>query len=204
MRASFAALMVLLLGVAGDRVYAEDPKTAVFAGGCFWCVESDFDKVPGVLKTISGYTGGSLENPTYEQVTMGGTGHREVVEITYDPSVVSYSDLLMIFWRSIDPTDGRGQFCDRGHSYSTAIYTTTDEERALAEASKKSAEAYLDTEVATAIEPASEFYPAEAYHQDYYKKSPLRYRYYRWNCGRNQRVEAVWGDQAYKGIPKKD
>lgn len=146
MRAPIAALIVLLLGVTGDSVYADDSRSAVFAGGWSWCLESDFNKVPGVLKTVSGYTGGSLENPTHEQVTMGCTGHREAAEITYDR------------------TDEHGQFCDSGHSYSATIYTAADEERASAKVSRKSAEDYLEMSVAASIEPAAPFQPAKLFH----------------------------------------
>lgn len=195
-------LTVLLAWVVTGPVNAQELKHAIFAGGCFWCVESDFDKVPGVVETMSGYTGGILANPTYEQVTAGGTGHREVVRITYDPNTVTFAELLTVFWHSVDPTDGGGQFCDRGESYKTAIFTGDEDERRLAEESKQAAAEVLGTEIATTIEPAGPFYPAEGYHQDYYKKSRLKYEYYRWACGRNQRVEEVWGEDAYKGIPE--
>jgi len=182
--------MVLVCALPSGR-RAEALKTAVFAGGCFWCVESDFDRVPGVVKTVSGYTGGTVANPTYRQVTAGGTGHYEAVEITYDPGRVSYADLLIAFWRSVDPTDPGGQFCDRGHSYRTAVFVGNEEEQRLAEDSKRVAEDALGKPVATEILTAGPFYPAENYHQDFYMKSSLRYRYYRWSCGRNQRVEEV-------------
>ncbi len=194
------SLTVLLTALAaGPR--AQELKTATFAGGCFWCVESDFDKVPGVVKTISGYTGGIQPNPTYEQVTAGGTGHREAVQIVYDPSRVSYAELLTAFWHSVDPTDGGGQFCDRGQSYQTAIFVADDEERRLAETSKQAAEASLGKTIVTPIEAAGPFFPAEDYHQDFYEKSPLRYSYYRFACGRDQRVKELWGERAYRGIP---
>ena len=174
---------------------------ATFAGGCFWCVESDFDAVPGVVETISGYTGGTAENPTYKQVTAGGTGHREAVQIRYDPKQVSYERLLHIFWRSVDPTDDGGQFCDRGESYQTAIFVGNDEERRLAEGSKAALaqSMVLDEPVVTPIETAAAFYPAEGYHQDYYTKNPVRYRFYRFSCGRDSRVQQVWGKQAPRG-----
>lgn len=191
----------VLFGGLCDGLHAEEVRTAFFAGGCFWCVESDFDHIPGVVKTISGYTGGTVSNPTYKQVSAGGTGHFEAVQITYDPSQVSYADLLTAFWRSVDPTDPGGQFCDRGDSYRTGIFVSNDEERRLAEASKRTAEKSLGKPIVTAIAAAGPFFPAEEYHQDYYKKNPLRYRYYRWACGRNQHVEKVWGEQAYEGIP---
>ena len=180
----------------------EGLAVATFAGGCFWCVESDFDKVPGVVKTTSGYTGGSLDDPTYEQVSAGGTGHREAVQIHYDPKLVSYERLLHVFWRSVDPTDAGGQFCDRGESYQTAIFARTEEERRLARASKDALErsGVLEGTVVTPIEPSGEFYPAEEYHQDYYKKNPARYRFYRFACRRDARVQEIWGDQAHDGI----
>ncbi len=192
---------ILLLGMINAPVSAQELKIATFAGGCFWCVESDFDKVPGVVKTVSGFTGGTVTDPTYGQVTAGGTGHREAVRIAYDPSKVTYAELLTVFWHSVDPTDDGGQFCDRGESYKTAIFTGDDHERRLAEASKRAAEEALETKVATSIEMAGPFYAAEDYHQDYYQKSRLKYQYYRWACGRNQRVEEVWGERAYHGIP---
>ena len=178
--------------------------TATFAGGCFWCVESDFDAVPGVVETTSGYTGGTADDPTYKQVTAGGTGHREAVQIRYDPKQVSYERLLHVFWRSVDPTDSGGQFCDRGESYQTAIFAGNEEERRIAEASKGALEQsmVLDAPVVTPIEPAGEFYPAEDYHQDYYAKNPVRYRFYRFSCGRDSRVQQVWGRQAHEGIER--
>ena len=201
---SFIAAALLAATATGSVLAATDDElaTATFAGGCFWCVESDFDKVPGVVETVSGYTGGTADNPTYKQVTMGGTGHREAVQIRYDPKQVSYERLLHIFWRSVDPTDGGGQFCDRGESYQTAIFVENDEERLLAEASKEALEKsmVLDAPVVTPIERAGEFYPAEDYHQDYYTKSPFRYRYYRFACGRDSMVQQVWGKQAHDGI----
>ena len=177
---------------------------ATFAGGCFWCVESDFDAVPGVVETVSGYTGGTTDNPTYKQVSEGGTGHREAAQIRYDPKQVSYERLLHIFWRSVDPTDDGGQFCDRGESYQTAIFVGNEEERRFAEASKEALEqsAVLDAPVVTPIEAAREFYPAENYHQDYYTKNPARYRFYRFSCGRDSRVQQLWGDQAHDGIER--
>ena len=166
-------------------------------GGCFWCVESDFDHVNGVVETISEYTGGHLKNPTYRDVTSGGSGHLEVVAIKYDP-------LLDIFWRSVDPTDGGGQFCDRGESYSTAIYTTSLEQKKLVEASKaaKKKSEVLKRPIATKIADAGAFYPAEDYHQNYYRTNPLRYKFYRFNCGRDQRIIDLWGDDAHQGIKK--
>ncbi|MCY4489362.1 MAG: peptide-methionine (S)-S-oxide reductase MsrA [Deltaproteobacteria bacterium] len=192
-----AVAFLLLAHAAG----AQQLQKAVFAGGCFWCVESDFDKVPGVVSTVSGYSGGKTADPTYRQVTRGGTGHYEVVEITYDPAKVSYDALLTVFWHSVDPTDDGGQFCDRGQSYETAVFVANDEERRLAEASKAAAQKQLDRPIVTPILPAGPFFAAEDYHQDYYKKNPVRYRYYRFSCGRNSRVKDVWGERAYEGIP---
>ena len=200
MRTLFAAAAFCLALIFGGA-YAQERATATFAGGCFWCVESDFDSIPGVVETVSGYTGGIPPNPTYEQVSAGGTGHREAVQITYDPSRVAYADLLTAFWHSVDPTDPGGQFCDRGESYQTAIFVNSDEERRLAELSKIAAAESLGQTVVTPIEAAGPFFPAEAYHQDYYHRNPLRYRFYRWSCGRNQRVEDLWGENAYRGIP---
>lgn len=182
---------------------ATDTAIATFAGGCFWCIESDFDKVPGVIATVSGYTGGKTDNPTYREVSRGDTGHREALKITYDPKKISYAELLTVFWHSVDPVDPGGQFCDRGVPYQTAVFVHNEEQRKLAEASKAQAMKDLGKKIFTPIETAAKFYKAEEYHQDYYKKKPLRYKYYRWNCGRNQKVEKLWGDKAYKGIPKK-
>ena len=200
----FTAALVLTVFTSWSASAANDEAVAIFAGGCFWCVESDFDRVPGVTKTISGYTGGTLKNPTYKDVVGGGTGHREAVQIFYDPGKVTYAILLEVFWRSVDPTDADGQFCDRGVSYETAIFVTSLDQHRLAEASKKAlmSSGALKKPVVTRIEDATDFYPAEAYHQDFYEKNPVRYRFYRYNCGRDQRVKELWGDQAYKGIIK--
>ena len=180
---------------------AQQLEKAVFAGGCFWCVESDFDKVPGVAATISGYTGGRTENPTYEQVTAGGTGHYEAVEITYDPAKVSYEALLTAFWHSVDPTDDGGQFCDRGHSYKTAVFAANDKQHGTAEASRNEAQKTLGKPIVSPILAAGPFYVAEDYHQNYYEKNPVRYSYYRWRCERDKTVKDVWGARAYEGIP---
>ena len=197
MLAAFTATTVF--ATSGDGL-----ATATFAGGCFWCVESDFDAVPGVVETVSGYTGGTAADPTYKQVTKGGTGHREAVQIRYDPKRVSYERLLHVFWRSVDPTDDGGQFCDRGESYQTAIFVGNEEERRIAEASKEALalSQVLDAPVVTPVEAATEFYPAEGYHQDYYTKNPVRYRFYRFSCGRDSRVQQLWGDQAHEGIER--
>jgi peptide-methionine (S)-S-oxide reductase len=171
-------------------------KTAVFAGGCFWCMEKPFDKLPGVVRTLSGYSGGRSANPNYEAVSAGGTGHAEVVQITYDPTKVSYAKLLDVFWRNVDPFDGSGQFCDRGSQYRPAIFVADADERRAAEASKQALEKRFGKSLAVGLEPAGPFYAAEDYHQDYYEKNPLRYRYYRGGCGRDKRLDAVWGAEA--------
>ena len=166
---------------------------AVFATGCFWCTEADFDKVPGVISTTSGYAGGKVANPSYEQVSSGTTGHIEAVRVVYDPRKVSYGALAAHALRTSDPLDTGGQFCDRGYQYRTALFVANPEQRRAAEAAKAKAAAQLKKPVATLILPATNFYPAEDYHQDYYKKNPVRYKFYRWNCGRDQRIKAVWG-----------
>ena len=170
---------------------------AVFAGGCFWCTESDFDKVPGVLSTTSGYIGGHVENPTYEEVSYGATGHTEAVQVRYDPGKVSYAQLLEVFWPTIDPVTANAQFCDKGSQYRSAIFYGNPEEQRLAEASKAALDqsGKLPGPVVTEIAPASTFYPAEEYHQDYHTKNPIRYTYYRNGCGRDDRLEQLWGKQ---------
>ncbi len=168
---------------------------AVFAGGCFWCMEPPFDKLPGVSSTTSGYIGGRVANPTYEQVSAGITGHTEAVQVRYDPSKVSYAKLLDVFWRNIDPVAVNRQFCDVGDQYRSAIFYRNAEEKRLVEASKRRIEASgrLKQPIATQIVAATTFYPAEDYHQDYYLKNPTRYKYYRFSCGRDQRLKALWG-----------
>lgn len=179
-------------------------RTAVFAGGCFWCTEADFEKLPGVIQVISGYTGGHLPDPTYEQTSAGGTGHVEAVEVTYDPAVVSYEQLLTWFWRHIDPTDADGQFVDRGTQYRSVIFYADEAQRRLAEDSRQhlAASGRFEKPVVTDILPLATFYRAEAYHQDYYQKNPIRYRFYRFNSGRDQFLEKVWGKQTPDAIPK--
>lgn len=190
-------------GVTAGDLRADDPQleTAIFAGGCFWCVESDFDAVPGVVETVSGYTGGDLENPTYRNVTGGGTGHLEAVRITFDASVISYEEMVHMFWRTVDPTDSGGQFCDRGHSYTTAIFATTAEQLAIAEASKQALidAGTLDDPIVTPVLEAKTFYDAEDYHQDYHNTHSYRYTLYRFGCGRDARVKSLWGDEAWGG-----
>ncbi|WNF45671.1 peptide-methionine (S)-S-oxide reductase MsrA [Pseudomonas sp. SG20056] len=173
----------------------ENPGVAIFAGGCFWCTESDFDKVPGVIETTSGYIGGHVDNPTYEQVSAGSSGHIEAVQVRFDPSKTSYAKLLEAFWPTIDPVTANAQFCDRGPQYRSAIFYSNAEEQQLAEASKETLEqsGRLPAPVVTEILAASTFYPAEDYHQDYYQRNPLRYNYYRNGCGRDQRLEKLWG-----------
>ena len=166
---------------------------ATFAGGCFWCTESDLQKVPGVITVVSGYTGGHVKNASYEQVSAGGTGHYESVEVTYDPKKLSYEKLLDAFWHDVDPFDDEGQFCDKGSQYRSAIFYHDALQKAAAEASKAVLEKRFGRKIVTAILPAGPFYHAEDYHQDYAKKNPVRYHFYRFNCGRDQRLEAVWG-----------
>jgi peptide-methionine (S)-S-oxide reductase len=169
----------------------------VLAGGCFWCMESDFEKLQGVTDVISGFTGGTLKNPTYNG---DHSGHYEAVEITYDPSEISYKELLDYYWVNIDPFDDKGQFCDKGHSYLSAIFVANEKEQAIAGQSKKAVEMQFPNKViATKILNASTFYPIqgdESYHQDYYKNNPIRYNYYRWSCGRDRRLQEIWGDRA--------
>jgi peptide-methionine (S)-S-oxide reductase len=168
--------------------------TAIFAGGCFWCMEKPFDQVPGVISTTSGYTGGQVDNPTYEMVGSGTTGHLEAVQIVYDPTRVTYAQLLTTYWQQVDPFDGEGQFCDKGSTYVPAIFTANPEQTAAAEASKTAIAArFAGQSIAVRIIPAKTFWPAEDYHQDYYQKNPVRYAYYRNGCGRDARLRAVWG-----------
>lgn len=175
--------------------------TATFAAGCFWCVEEVFDKVDGVLETISGYTGGSVENPSYEQVSSGGTGHTEAVRIVYDPAKVRYERLLQVFWHNVDPFDARGQFCDRGEQYRSGIFAHTPEQQRLAAASKASVEAQFGKPVATRVYESAPFYDAEDYHQNYYARNALRYRFYKWSCGREQRLDDIWGESRKAKAP---
>lgn len=200
----------IMLGVTLEcsRAHAATTETLIVAGGCFWCVESDFEQVHGVIDAVSGYTGGTVENPTYKQVTRGDTGHYEAVQITFDPAVVSRETLLRNFFRSVDPTDAGGQFCDRGDSYRTAIFVSNKAEKALAEAVKDQAEKALKTKIVTPILEAQRFYKAEDYHQDYYKgenivltrfgpiKQSKAYKKYRASCGRDKRVKQLWGKEA--------
>jgi peptide-methionine (S)-S-oxide reductase len=204
-------LMIFAAGVAlgglwlfgfGDLAAREaepapaDAAHATFAGGCFWCMEPPFDKTPGVYSTTSGYAGGEVENPTYHQVSAGGTGHAESIRVAYDPKKVTYEQLLEVFWHNVDPTDAGGQFCDRGSQYRTAIFYENEEQKAAAEQSKRHLEqsGRLPGSIVTEITPLDTFYPAEAYHQDFYKKSPVRYTSYRAGCGRDRRLKQLWAD----------
>ena len=166
---------------------------ATLAAGCFWCTEADFDKVPGVVSTTSGYTGGHKPNATYYEVGAGRTGHTEAVRVVYDPKKVTFAKLLDVYWRNVDPLDARGQFCDKGDQYRPEIFTHNDEQKRLAEESKAKVVAKFKKPIVMKITPASTFYVAEDYHQDYYNKNPVRYKFYRYNCGRDARLEALWG-----------
>ena len=196
------ACLISMASISTSARAADATETAIFAGGCFWCVESDFDHVPGVLETISGYIGGTMPDPTYKIVSAGGSGYYESVKITFDPAKISYSQLLDIFWRSVDPTDDGGQFCDRGASYKTAVFTTSTAQQEVAEASKAAlaSSGLLKAPIVTRIVPATTFYPAEDYHQDYYNKNPVRYKFYRYSCGRDAKIESLWGAEAHRGI----
>jgi peptide-methionine (S)-S-oxide reductase len=205
---ALSAAILTALSLSSDRAHAQDIRTAIVAGGCFWCVESDFERVSGVIEVVSGFSGGNVANPSYRQVVSGGTGHLEVVEITYDADRLSYAQLLHMFLRSIDPTDSGGQFCDRGESYTTAIFVENAQERAIAEAAIAQAEATLGRNVVTPIRNAAPFYAAEDYHQDYYRsddiiitrfgprRKSVAYDLYRTSCGRDARVQALWGAEA--------
>jgi peptide-methionine (S)-S-oxide reductase len=188
----FMLLVALSLGLASPAM--TETATAVFAGGCFWCMESDYQDQKGVDDVVSGFIGGTLKNPTYSG---NHQGHFEAIKVTYDPAVVSYQQLLDLFWVSIDPFDNAGQFCDKGFSYRSAIFPANARERELAEQSLATVAAqFPNAEVHTEIRDASEFWPVEEYHQDYYLKNPVRYKYYRWNCGRDQRLKQIWGSAA--------
>jgi peptide methionine sulfoxide reductase msrA/msrB len=204
--------VLVFSGLVGGRVEAVDdpaqpgPKLeqATFAAGCFWCVEAAFDKVPGVVETLSGYTGGRVPSPTYKQVSAGGTGHAESLQVTFDPQKVSYERLLEVYWRNVDPVDAGGQFCDRGSQYRPVIFYRDENQKRLAEESKRliEASARLKMPIAVKIVPAETFYPAEAYHQGYHDKNPVRYKYYKWACGRERRLAEVWGEGDLKIFAK--
>ena len=205
-----AALLTLLMmtGCAEPRLNAaeNDNKTATqdasklatatFAGGCFWCMEKPFDELDGVASTISGYTDGELVDPTYKQVSAGNTGHTEAIQIMYDPAKVSYAKLLDVFWHNVDPLTSDRQFCDGGNQYRSGIYYHDEQQHDLAEQSKQKVAEKFGQSIATELDAASEFYPAEEYHQNYYLKNPIRYKYYRTGCGRDKRLKELWGEQA--------
>jgi peptide-methionine (S)-S-oxide reductase len=198
MRNAFPFLIALLTGACSSEAAAAQAANgqraaAVFAGGCFWCTEADFDKIPGVISTTSGYTAGRIANPTYKQVSAGGTGHIEAVRVIYNPGRVSYAELVRRFLPTIDVTDGGGQFCDRGESYRPALFVADVGQKRTAEAALKGIDPRISKPLAVALLPAARFWPAEGYHQDYYKKNPVRYKYYRWSCGRDQRLKEIWG-----------
>jgi peptide-methionine (S)-S-oxide reductase len=184
----FTLLCANGLAMAQEQDTGSSYDTAIFAGGCFWCVEKDFEHVDGVVDVVSGYTGGESANPTYEN----HPGHYEAVKVTYNPRQVSYEDLLQVFWRNHDPFDARGQFCDKGSSYLAAIFPLDEAQQKAAVTSKEQMQQNFDQEIVTPVIDAKEFYLAEDYHQDYYKKNPIRYKFYRWNCGRDQRLEEIW------------
>ena len=198
MRAVTVALMAAVALTPVSPVSADEPAAsavATFAGGCFWCLEPPFDALDGVLSTVSGYTGGHVIDPTYKQVSAGGTGHAEAIQVRYDPAKISYDELLDVFWRNIDPTTKDRQFCDRGSQYRSAIFYHDEAQRAAAERSRTELERTkpFAGEIVTEIVAVDTFYPAEEYHQDYYLKNPLRYRYYRFGCGRDARLKELWG-----------
>ena len=204
---SLFAGIVLLAATAGseaDTIESKETARATFAGGCFWCMEYPFDKMEGVISTTSGYIGGHYRDPTYEDITTGRTGHAEAVEVLYDPEKISYDKLLEVFWRNVDPTTADRQFCDKGYQYRTAIYYHNEEQEKLAKESKVAVEknkSFVEP-VVTEITKATEFYPAEEYHQDFYEKNPIRYKFYRYRCGRDARIRELWGKEAHKGIEK--
>jgi len=194
-RCLFTGLMILLAAAAGSAGHAAEQAKAVFAGGCFWCMEEAFEKVDGVVSVTSGYMGGRRTNPTYEEVSAGGTGHAESVEVVYDPAKVSYQKLLDHFWKNVDPLTPNAQFCDHGTQYRSAIFYGNDQEKRQAESSRQAIEQSkrFHEPIVTEIVMAAKFYPAEDYHQDFYKKNPIRYKFYKHNCGRAQRLEMLWG-----------
>ncbi|MDG3041191.1 peptide-methionine (S)-S-oxide reductase MsrA [Roseicyclus marinus] len=205
---ALSAALLAALAMQSGRAHAQDLRTAVVAGGCFWCVEADFERVPGVVEVVSGFAGGTVPDPSYDQVVAGGTGHLEVVQITYDATILPYDQLLHLFLRSIDPLDAGGQFCDRGANYASAIFVETAQDRRTAEAALARASRDLGQQVVTPVRNAAPFYPAEAYHQDYYlsgdviltrfgpRRKSVAYGLYRDACGRDERVEQLWGADA--------
>ena len=194
--AGFSAVSSAAADSQQDATKNSNSQKAIFAGGCFWCMEPPFDKLDGVISTTSGYTSGHQKNPTYKQVSAGVTGHTEAIEIVFDPDKVSYEKLLEVFWLNIDPLNAKGQFCDYGTQYRTGIYYLDEQQQKLAEASLAGIKSKLNKPIATEIKAATQFYPAEDYHQNYYQVNPVRYNYYRWSCGRDQRLQELWGEQA--------
>jgi peptide-methionine (S)-S-oxide reductase len=192
MKKYISLFLFTILLFSGAVMADTNVKKATFAGGCFWCMEPEFSNIPGVSKVIVGYTGGHVKNPTYEQVSSGDTGHVEAIEITYDPNKVSFKQLLNIFWENVDPTDEYGQFCDKGSQYRAGIFYHDDEQKKLAENSKEKVREMFKQQIAVIIHSASEFYPAEDYHQEYYIKNKVRYKMYRTGCGRDNRLEKLW------------
>lgn len=191
---NFILSMILIFSLISLPTFAAKNEVAIFAGGCFWSMQHDFDKVPGVVKTTVGYTGGHLANPTYEEVSRGDTGHYESIEVIYDPSKISYQQLVDFYWHDIDPSDPSGQFCDHGNEYHSVIFYNNDEQRKIALESKTTlSDSHRFNQIVTLIEPAQTFYPAETYHQKYAEKNPLTYSAYRWGCGRDQRIQEIWG-----------
>jgi len=191
--------LILILNLFVTSAFAEKPpSTAIFAGGCFWCMEPPFDKLDGVISTTSGYTGGHKDNPTYKEVSSGTTGHTEAIEIKYDASKIQYKELLTVFWKNIDPTSGNGQFCDRGNQYRPGIFYLNDDQRKAAVNSLNQLEKNkpFKAPVKVEITEATTFYAAEDYHQDYYLTNPIRYKYYRYSCGRDKRLEHIWGESS--------
>jgi len=196
-RATFLAILASAAALGAQQPPPAVPArtaVAIFAGGCFWCVEADFDKVPGVKSTTSGYTGGRVAKPTYEQVSAGGTGHVEAVQVVYDPAVVTYDALVEHFWRTIDPFNSRGQFCDIGESYRPVIFVADEQQRMAATQSRDRLQMQFKERIVVEIAAAAPFYRAEEYHQDFYKKNSVKYRFYRWNCGRDSRLARIWGE----------
>jgi len=190
--------LLLLLGVmmmTMGTATAAETETATFAGGCFWCMEHPFDELPGVISTTSGYTGGHQKHPTYQQVSAGTTGHTEAIQVVFDPKRISYEELLHVYWRNTDPTTANRQFCDVGTQYRSAIFYHSEAQKLAAEASKKALiqDKPFNGDIVTEITRASEFWPAEEYHQNYYLKNPVRYKFYRYSCGRDQRLKQLWG-----------
>jgi peptide methionine sulfoxide reductase msrA/msrB len=196
-----ASAVAAAQGTSHARPTESSPAVATFAGGCFWCVEEAFEKLPAVLSVTSGYTGGHKRAPTYEEVSAGTTGHAEAVQVRYDPAKITYEQLLYVFWRNIDPFTPNAQFCDAGRQYRSAVFVHDEAQRGAAEVSKRAVEERFKGKVVTELEPAGIFYPAEEYHQDYYKKNPLRYRFYKTTCGRARRLRELWGDEAGGALP---